>query len=104
MSIDFPRGFRALPAWCALYSIGRAGFENVVEQSLENAGLLRSLIENHQGAELVNRQAQLSHPFCTFAFRIVHPDWDVDQANEAHRAAVELVNASASSYVSGTIR
>lgn len=102
MTLEFSRRFRALPAWCALYAIGRDGFRGVVEQSLANANLLRELIENDPGIELVNREAQLQNPFCIAAFRIVHPDWDESRTDSANTRAVDLINASGSSYVSGT--
>src|SRR5699024_5100496 len=87
MSLEFSRRFRALPAWCALYSIGREGFRAMVEQSLANANLLREMIEGDSGIELVNRDAQLSHPFCIVAFRIVHPNWSKDQTDIANKRA-----------------
>lgn len=102
MSLEFSRRFRALPAWCALWSLGREGFSQVVEQSLANANLLRSLIEADPGLELVNRDAQLANPFCIVAFRLVNPAWSHEQANEANRRAVQLINEAGSSYVSGT--
>lgn len=102
MSLEFSRRFRALPAWCALYSIGREGFREVVEQSLANANLLRDLIENDFGIELVNREAQLANPFCIAAFRLVDPSWSDEQTNEANMRAVQLINATGSSYVSST--
>ena len=103
MSLEFSRRFRALPAWCALYSIGRHGFRQVVEQSLANANLLRELIENDSGIELVNREAQLANPFCIVAFRITHESWSTEEADEANGQAVNIVNSAGSSYVSGTI-
>lgn len=102
MSLEFSRRFRALPAWCGLYSLGRDGFRDVVETSLANAELLRELVENDPGFELVNREAQLAHPFCIVAFRVVYPDWSDEQTDEANRSAVDLINAGGSSYVSGT--
>ena len=102
MSLEFSRRFRALPAWCALYSIGRDGFRSVIEQSVANADVLRALIEEDAGIELVNREAQIAKPFCIVAFRIVHPGWTDDQTNEANREAVRLINEAGSSYVSGT--
>ena len=102
MSLEFSRRFRALPAWCALWSIGREGFQQVVEQSLANANLLRELIESDAGVELVNRDAQLEAPFCIVAFRLNDPTWNDDYADGANRRAVQLINDSGSSYVSGT--
>lgn len=102
MSLEFSRRFRALPAWCALYSIGRDGFRDVVEQSIANANLLRGLIEGDAGIELVNRDAQLANPFCIAAFRIVHADWSDEQTGIANKRVVELINDAGSSYVSGT--
>lgn len=102
MSLEFSRRFRALPAWCALYSLGRQGFREIVEQSLANANLLRTLVEEADGFELVNREAQLATPFCIVAFRLVDPAWTDEEANTANTNAVQAINASGSSYVSGT--
>ncbi len=102
MSLEFSRRFRALPAWCALYSVGREGFREVVEQSVANAALLRDLIEDDPGIELVNREAQLANPFCIAAFRIVHPAWSPEQTDAANMRTVEVINEGGSSYVSGT--
>lgn len=102
MSLEFSRRFRGLPAWCALWSIGRDGFRKVVEQSLANARTLLELIEADAGLELVNREAQLAKPFCIVAFRITDPAWNEEQTDEANRKAVQLINEFGSSYVSGT--
>lgn len=103
MSLEFSRRFRALPAWCALHAVGRQGFRGVVEQSLDNADLLRCLLADDTGFELVNQQAQQEHPFCIVAFRMIHPDWDDAQTDAANQRAVGLINQAGSSYVSGTV-
>ena len=102
MTVEFSRRFRALPAWCALYSLGREGYRAIVDQCLANAKLLMDLVENADGVELVNREGQLRAPFCIAAFRITHADWSVEETDRANRHAVELINGRGTSYVSGT--
>lgn len=103
MSMEISRRFRALPAFCALHSLGRDGYIRVVEQCLANARLLMELIEADSGVELVNREAQLANPFCITAFRIVHPDWSNEQTEDANRRLASVVNEIGSSYISGTV-
>ncbi len=103
MTLEFSRRLRALPAWCALYSLGRAGFREVVEQSLANAALLAALVEAEHGLELVNAEGQRANPFCIVAFRLVHPGWDDEATDRANQQAVALINGGGTSYVSGTV-
>lgn len=99
---DFSRRFRALAAWCALKSMGRSGYRQMVERCIDNARLLASWVDSQPNMELLNGDRQRSHPFNIVCFRYIDPDRDDDTVNRINQQAVEAIQHDGRAFVSGT--
>ncbi|HEX5497647.1 MAG TPA: pyridoxal-dependent decarboxylase, partial [Thermomicrobiales bacterium] len=96
---EMSQRFRALAVWCALKSIGRAGYEEIVGRSLANARDFAGWVEAQPDLELL---APATLNIVCFRYRPPHLDGAaLDAAN--HRA-VEAIQADGRAFVTGTTR
>ncbi len=95
---EMSRRFRALAAWCALKSLGRGGYREIVERCVDNAASFARWIEATDGFELMNPAA-----LNIVCFRFMHRGFD-DNANDAlNRDAVSAIQLDGRAFVTGTV-
>jgi len=99
---EFSRRFRALAAWCSLKSLGRSGYQTMIERCIDNAQALASWVESREGLELVNRKRQREHPFNIVCFRYTDASLTEDERNVLNQRAVEAIQRDGRTFVSGT--
>ena len=99
---EFSRRFRALAAWCSLKSLGRSGYQTMIERCIDNAQALASWVESREGLELVNRKRQREHPFNIVCFRYTDASLTEDELNVLNQRAVEAIQRDGRTFVSGT--
>lgn len=95
---EMSRRFRALAAWCALKSLGRAGYREIVERSIDNAAAFASWIDATPGFELMN-----SAPLNVVCFRLVGEELDDEGTDRLNRAAAVDVQRDGRAVVTGTV-
>jgi len=95
---EMSRRFRALAAWCALKSLGREGYRDIVERCVDNTASFASWIERTPGLQLMN-----SAPLNIVCFRITAEGLDDGATDEINRAAVPAIQRDGRVFVSGTI-
>ncbi len=85
-TLEYSRPFRALKLWLALRAHGAEAFRAAIEQNLEQARFLRTLIEGHDDLEVVGTPSLSIVPF-----RHLPGDGrDVDAHNLALAHAIDL--------------
>ncbi|MFM9106814.1 MAG: pyridoxal phosphate-dependent decarboxylase family protein [Chloroflexota bacterium] len=94
---EMSRRFRGLAAWCALRSMGRAGYREIVERCAANAAEFAAWVERQPGLELV-----APAPLNIVCFRLTVPDRDPAAQDEANRSAVSLIQKDGRAFVTGT--
>jgi glutamate/tyrosine decarboxylase-like PLP-dependent enzyme len=99
---DFSRRFRALTAWCSLKSLGRSGYQAMIERCIDNAMQLAAWIHSQPNMELLNGDRQRTHPFNIVCFRYIDPSHDDHAVNLMNRRAVEAIQRDGRAFVSGT--
>ncbi len=93
---EFSRRFRALAAWCALKSLGRTGYREIVERCLDNANAFADWVAAEPRLELLG-----SSRFNIVCFRLAAdaPQADLDARN---RQAVTDMQADGRAFTTGT--
>jgi glutamate/tyrosine decarboxylase-like PLP-dependent enzyme len=99
---DFSRRFRGLAAWCSLKSLGRAGYQEMIERCIDNARSLAVWVDTQPGVELMNAARQRSHPFNIVCFRYTDSHRSDDELNDLNRRAVNAIQSDGRVFVSGT--
>ncbi|HET7091849.1 MAG TPA: pyridoxal-dependent decarboxylase, partial [Thermomicrobiales bacterium] len=96
---EMSQRFRALAVWCALKSIGRAGYAEIVGRSLANARAFAGWVDAQPDLELL-APATLN----IVCFRYRPPHLDGAALDAANRRAVEAMQADGRAFVTGTTR
>ena len=102
-SPEMSRRARAIPAWCALRSLGREGYRALVERCIDNARSLASWIDAEPGLELLNAERMRSTPFNIVCARFTDPDWYADEHDRRNRELLAALQADGRVYASTTV-
>jgi len=95
---EMSRRFRALSAWCALKSLGREGYREIVERCCANAKAFADWIAAYPGLELL-APARLN----IVLFRLAPAGMSPEQTDALNRDAVAAIRADGRAFVSGTV-
>jgi aromatic-L-amino-acid/L-tryptophan decarboxylase len=95
-TLEYSRPFRALKLWLALRTHGAEAFRTAIERNLEQARLLRRLIEQHDDLELVGTPGLSIVPFR----HVPGDERDIDAHN---RDLARLLEQDGRVYVSPAI-
>ncbi|HEU0114595.1 MAG TPA: pyridoxal-dependent decarboxylase [Thermomicrobiales bacterium] len=96
---EMSQRFRALAVWCALKSLGRAGYQEIVGRALANARAFAAWIEAQSDLELL-APATLN----IVCFRYRPSGLDGPALDAANRQAVAAIQADGRAFVTGTTR
>lgn len=99
---EVSRRFRALPAWCALRSLGRSGYRELIDQCLANAALLGEWIDRQPWIEVLNGEAWREHPFIIVCARFTDPAWSDDEHDVRNRELLAAIQQDGRVYASTT--
>jgi glutamate/tyrosine decarboxylase-like PLP-dependent enzyme len=72
------RGFRALKVWLTLQQVGRSGYEQLIEEDIDLAGILFNLAEKSDELEAVTQNLSIT----TFRFIPVHFNSSIEDKEE----------------------
>lgn len=101
-SAEMSRRFRALPAWCALRSLGRAGYREMVDRCLTNARKLSTWVDEQPWLELMNAERMRETPFSIVCLRFTDPQWDDTEHDSHNRNLLAALQADGRIYASTT--
>lgn len=96
--IELTRNFKALKVWMSLKTYGTATFAGLIEQNIEQAAHLASLVENNRELELL---APRSMNVVCFRYRPISGCGE-DELNQINREIVLRLQESGKYVVSGT--
>lgn len=99
---EMSRRFRALPAWCALRSLGREGYRDLVERCISNATRLARWIDEQSWLELMNAERMREAPFIIVCARYTDPSWDDDEHDRRNGELLDALQADGRVYASTT--
>lgn len=94
---EMSRRFRGLAAWCALKSLGRAGYQDMVERCVENAQSFADWVESTAGLQLL-APAHLN----IVCFRYQPEGLDESTLATLNRANIRTLQTSGEVVVTGT--
>lgn len=100
---EMSRRFRALPAWCALRSLGRDGYRTMIDRCLSNAHRLGTWIDTQPWLELMNAEGWREQPFIIVCARFTDPTWDDAEHDHRNRELLTALQASGRVYASTTV-
>ena len=101
-SAEMSRRFRALPAWCALRSLGRTGYREMIDRCLTNAWKLSRWADEQPWLELMNAERMRETPFSIVCLRFTDPQWDVAEHDSQNRKLLAALQADGRIYASTT--
>lgn len=101
-SAEMSRRFRALPAWCALRSLGREGYRDLIDRCLANATKLGRWIDEQPWMELMNAERWREEPFIIVCARFTDPAWNDEEHDRQNRELLTTLQRSGKVYASGT--
>lgn len=101
-SAEMSRRFRALPAWCALRSLGRSGYRDLIDRCLRNAALLGDWIDRQPWMELMNAPCWRKHPFIIVCTRFTDPGWSDEEHDLRNRELHAALQRDGRIYASTT--
>ena len=96
---EMSQRFRALPVWCALKSLGREGYQQVVRRCNDNAAAFGAWVTGQPDLELVD--PTVINIAC---FRVAPAGTSADEQDALTRETVARVQASGDAVVTGTAR
>lgn len=94
---EMSRRFRGLPAWCALKSYGRQGYEALVRRCIDNAALLGVKIEASDDLELL-APVNLN----IVCFRYAPPHLDESERDAFNARAIREIQGDGRAFVTPT--
>ena len=94
---EMSKRFRGLAAWCALRAYGRAGYRELVERCIANAGMFARWLEHTPEVELL-APARLN----IVCFRFVPGGLDAAETDDFNRRAVAAMQADGRAFVTPT--
>jgi glutamate/tyrosine decarboxylase-like PLP-dependent enzyme len=95
---EMSRRFRALAAWCALKSLGRNGYREIVERCVDNACAFAEWANSADEIELMSPA-----PLNIVCFRLVRSDLDDAATDALNQAAVTAIQQDGRAFVTGTV-
>ena len=101
-SAEMSRRVRAIPAWCALRSLGRAGYRELIDRCIANAIKLARWIDEQPWLELMNAERMRETPFMVVCARFTDPSWDDDEHDRRNRELLAALQADGRIYASTT--
>jgi glutamate/tyrosine decarboxylase-like PLP-dependent enzyme len=102
-SPEMSRRARAIPAWCALRSLGREGYRELVERCIANASRLAEWVDSGPGLELMNVPRVQERPFNIVCARFTSPTWDDEQHDRHNRELLAQLQTDGRVYASATV-
>jgi glutamate/tyrosine decarboxylase-like PLP-dependent enzyme len=97
------RRVRAIPAWCALRSLGREGYRDLVDRCLANAVKLARWVDEQPWLELMNAERMRETPFMVACVRFTDPTWDDEEHDRRNRELLAALQADGRVYASTTV-
>ncbi|HEV2127811.1 MAG TPA: pyridoxal-dependent decarboxylase [Thermomicrobiales bacterium] len=102
-SPEMSRRARAIPAWCALRSLGREGYRELVDRCIGNARKLAEWVDAESGLELMNADRMRETPFMIVCVRFTNPSWDDEEHDRRNRERLASLQADGRVYASTTV-
>ncbi len=102
-SAEMSRRVRAIPAWCALRSLGREGYRELVDRCLANAVKLARWVDEQPWLELMNAERMRETPFMVACVRYIDSAWDDEEHDRRNRALLAALQADGRVYASTTV-
>lgn len=101
-SAEMSRRFRALPAWCALRSLSRDGYRDLVDRCIDNAAGLGQWVDDQPWLELMNGDNWREEPFIIVCARYTDPGWNDAEHDANNRELLVKLQRAGRVYASGT--
>ena len=102
-SAEMSRRVRAIPAWCALRSLGSEGYRELVDRCLANAVKLARWVDEQPWLELMNAERMRETPFMVACVRFTDPTWDDEEHDRRNRELLAALQADGRVYASTTV-
>jgi glutamate/tyrosine decarboxylase-like PLP-dependent enzyme len=102
-SAEMSRRVRAIAAWCALRSLGRAGYRELVDRCLANALKLAQWVDEQPWLELMNAERMRETPFMVVCVRFTDAAWDAEEHDRRNRDLLAALQADGRVYASTTV-
>ncbi len=103
LSAEMSRRVRAISAWCALRSLGRDGYRELIDRCLANAVKLARWVDEQPWLELMNAERMRVTPFMVACVRFTDPAWDDDEHDRRNRELLAALQADGRVYASTTV-
>jgi glutamate/tyrosine decarboxylase-like PLP-dependent enzyme len=100
---EMSRRVRAISAWCALRSLGRDGYRELIDRCIANARKLARWIDEQPWLELMNAERMRDTPFMVVCARYTDPAWDGDEHDRRNRELLAALQADGRIYASTTV-
>ena len=100
---EMSRRFRALPAWCALRSLGREGYREMIDRCIANAVKLARWIDEQPWLELMNAERMRESPFMIVCARFTDASWDGEEHDLRNHEMLATLQADGRVYASTTV-
>jgi glutamate/tyrosine decarboxylase-like PLP-dependent enzyme len=102
-SPEMSRRARAIPAWCALRSLGREGYREMIDRCLANALKLSQWAEEQAWLEVMNGERMRETPFMVVCLRYTDPGWDDEEHDRRNQELLAALQADGRVYASTTV-
>jgi glutamate/tyrosine decarboxylase-like PLP-dependent enzyme len=102
-SAEMSRRVRAIPAWCALRSLGREGYRELIDRCIANAVKLAEWADEQPWLELMNAERMRETPFMVACVRFTDQAWDDAEHDRRNRELLAALQADGRVYASTTI-
>lgn len=102
-SAEMSRRVRAISAWCALRSLGRDGYRDLIDRCIANARKLAGWVDEQPWLELMNAERMRETPFMVVCARFTDPAWDDDEHDRRNRELLAALQADGRIYASTTV-
>jgi glutamate/tyrosine decarboxylase-like PLP-dependent enzyme len=100
---EMSRRVRAIAAWCALRSLGRSGYRELVDRCLANAVKLARWADEQPWLEVLNAERMRETPFMVACIRFTDPAWDDAEHDRQNRELLAALQADGRVYASTTV-
>jgi glutamate/tyrosine decarboxylase-like PLP-dependent enzyme len=102
-SAEMSRRVRAVAAWCALRSLGRDGYREMIDRCIANAVKLARWADEQPWLELMNAGRMRETPFMVVCLRFTDPAWDAEEHDRRNRELLSALQADGRIYASTTV-